>query len=86
MKLKTLKDFYKEIWEKLKEATSPLEKEFLRGKLEQIDNDKQLAIKWVKDIRKRADEPENTGYNSSIMLSVQGWIMKFFNITEEDLK
>lgn len=46
---------------------------------------REEAIKWVKDIRKRADEPENS-LNKMTMLSVQGWILKFFNITEEDLK
>jgi len=47
-KLKTLKDSHKEVWDKLKLAVSPLEREFLRGRLVQLDNDRQEAIKWIK--------------------------------------
>ena len=46
---------------------------------------KQEAIKWVTYIRKKADEPEMM-LNRDRYMSVQGWILKFFNITEEELK
>ena len=94
MELKTLKDYHNEIWEKLKEAKSPLEKEFLRGKLEQIENDRQEAIKWIKEIQKTNDIYSNENIKIKQLFGgfesceFQGYdagdfIKHFFNITEK---
>jgi len=79
--LKTLKDiFSKQIYDGLPEGEL-----FSKAKYFIYKELKAEVIKWVKDIRKRADNPENM-LNRDRLLTVQGWIIKFFNITEEDLK
>ena len=84
-KLKTLKETHKEVWEKLKIAVSPLEKEFLRGRLIQIANDKEEAIKHIKALRKPKKKLSPTT-NLDMMCTTVEWIKYYFNIEESDLK
>lgn len=46
--------------------------------------DKQEAIKWVKDIREST--PSTSQKKEDIRCFSESWIKNFFNITEENLK
>jgi len=86
--LKTLKDF--DNFKELKENAGNINQEliwFTKGKKQTINDLKQEAVKWIKELETgiTLEDPEDY-IEADQRKHTINWIKSFFNIKEEDLK